>query len=77
MSDLEPRVCVDPRVYNNTAGVWVWCVPLPGVGVVSADTGAVLFSPTRTVPVRNPNCNWVREYCNWIVNGLGSVVIEL
>jgi hypothetical protein len=55
MSDLEPRVCVDPRVYNNTAGVRVRCVPLPGVGAVSAGTGAVLFSPTRTVPVRNPN----------------------
>jgi hypothetical protein len=54
MSDLEPRVCVDPQVYNNTAGVRVRCVPLPGVGAVSAGTGAVLFSPTHTVPVQNP-----------------------
>jgi hypothetical protein len=54
MSDLEPQVCVDPRVYNNTAGVRVRCVPLPGMGTMSAGTGAVSFSPTRTVPVRNP-----------------------
>ena len=33
-------------VYNNTAGVWVWCVCLPGKGAVS-------FSPTYTIPVQN------------------------